>query len=474
VPNSNRGSRFYQDVSRYFAQGARHTSLSSGILRQLDTCNAVYRITFPVVRDDGEVEVIEAYRAEHSHHRLPTKGGVRFSSSVSQGEVMALAALMTWKCSIVNVPFGGAKGGVRIDPGVCSASFLERVTRRYTAELVKKRFIGPDVDVPAPDVGTGPREMGWIADTYKHHGPDTLNSLACVTGKSLNAHGVAGREEATGLGVIMCLEQLLAEPEDVKGLGWDRPGLDGRRLVIQGFGNVGRHAALAARERGALVVGVSASDGALFAREGLDPDAVLKHRLERGTLEGFPGARFLPEPDALLEEECDVLIPAALERAITADNARRIRARVIVEAANGPVDAEASAILRERGCLIVPDIYANAGGVIVSYFEWIKNLSHVSFERMTRRYQQVANENLVRVLERLAGHAPDASDVALLCEAPDENDFVRTALENTLAIAYGKIRESWRRDGMEDLRTAAYALAIERVGQAYLEAGIYP
>ena len=474
MPNSKRDLRFYEDVSRYFAQGARHTSLSPGILRQLDTCNAVYRITFPVVRDDGEVEVVEAFRAEHSHHRLPTKGGIRFSSSVSQGEVMALAALMTWKCATVNVPFGGAKGGVRIDPGACSASFLERVTRRYTAELVKKRFIGPDVDVPAPDVGTGPREMGWIADTYKHHGPDTLNALACVTGKSLNAHGVAGREEATGLGVIMCLEQLLAEIEDVKGLGWDRTGLEGRRLVIQGFGNVGRHAALAARERGALVVGVSVSDGALFAREGLDPDAVRKHRLERGTLEGFPGARFLPEPDGLLEEECDVLIPAALERAITVENARRIRARVIVEAANGPVDAEASAILREGGCLIVPDIYANAGGVIVSYFEWIKNLSHVSFERMTRRYQQVANEKLVHVLERLAGHAPDAGDVALLCEAPNEVDFVRTALENTLAIAYGKIREIWRRDGMEDLRTAAYSLAIERVGQAYLEAGIYP
>jgi glutamate dehydrogenase (NAD(P)+) len=477
VPNHDRGSRFYRDVNHYFAEGARHTKLSPGILRQLETCNAVYRITFPVVRDDGEVEVVEAYRAEHSHHRLPTKGGIRYALSVSQGEVMALAALMTWKCAIVNVPFGGAKGGVCIDPSSCSTAFLERTTRRYAAELVRKRFIGPDVDVPAPDVGTGPREMGWIADTYKHHGPDTLNALACVTGKSLHGHGVAGREEATGLGSIMALEQVLAEPEDAERFGWGRHGLEGRSLIVQGLGKVGLHAARAGRERGARVVGVSVSDGALHAPDapdGLDPDAVLAHRQEHGTLEGFPGARFLAAPEALLEEECDVLIPAALEHSITAENAPRIRARLVVEAANGPIDGDADEILRDRGCFVVPDIYANAGGVIVSYFEWIKNLSHVSFERMTRRYQQVANEKLVRVLERLAGHAPDATDVALLCEAPKEIDFVRTALENTLAISYGHIRETWRANGMKDLRTASYALAIERVGQAYLEAGIYP
>ncbi|MGI9591348.1 MAG: Glu/Leu/Phe/Val family dehydrogenase [Myxococcota bacterium] len=474
MPNSNRGSRFYEDVNRYFAEGARHTSLPPGILRQLETCNAVYRITFPVVQDDGEVAVMEAYRAEHSHHRLPTKGGVRFSPSVSQGEVMALAALMTWKCALVNVPFGGAKGGVCIDPSAHSPAFLERVTRRYTAELIKKRFIGPDVDVPAPDVGTGPREMGWIADTYKHHGPDALNALACVTGKSIHGHGVAGRDEATGLGAIMSLEQVLDDGEDVRTLGWDRTGIEGRRLIVQGLGKVGLHAARAARERGALVTGVAVSDGALLAEQGLDADAVLKHRRENGTLEGYPGARFLADPALILEQECDVLVPAALEHAITAENAPRIRARIVLEAANGPVDADASAILRERGCLIVPDIYANAGGVIVSYFEWIKNLSHVSFERMTRRYQQVANERLVRVLEGLAGHAPAAPDLAALCEPPNEIDFVRTALENTLTIAHGKIRETWRRDGMKDLRSAAYAMAIERVGQAYLEAGIYP
>jgi glutamate dehydrogenase (NAD(P)+) len=426
------------------------------------------------VDDDGEVQVLEAYRAEHSQHRLPTKGGIRYSLSVSEGEVMALASLMTWKCAVVNVPFGGAKGGVRIDPKAHSPAFLERVTRRLTFELVKKQFIGPDVDVPAPDVGTGPREMGWIADTYKHHGPDRLNALGSVTGKPISNHGVAGRVEATGLGAILALEQVLGEPEDVKSLGWDGAGLDGRRVIVQGLGNVGLHAARAARERGALVTGISASDGALLAPGGLDPDAVLTHRAEAGTLDGFPGARFFADPNELLEQECDVLVPAALEHAITAKNARRIRARVIVEAANGPVDREANAILLDAGCLIVPDIYANAGGVIVSYFEWIKNLSHVSFERMTRRYQQASNEKLVRVLERLTGRALDASDVALLCEAPNEIDFVRTALENTLAISCDKVRSTQKRLGLRDLRTAAYATAIQRVGDAYLEAGIYP
>jgi len=474
VPTNHQGHRFHEDVNEYFAEGARHTSLPSGILRQLEACNALYRMAFPVVDDDGEVQVVEAYRAEHSQHRLPTKGGIRYSLSVSEGEVMALASLMTWKCAVVNVPFGGAKGGGKIDPKAHSSAFLERVTRRLTYEVVNKDFIGPDVDVPAPDVGTGPREMGWIADTYRQHGSDRLNALGSVTGKSISNHGVAGRVEATGLGAILALERVLDDPEDVKSLGWDSGGLDGRRVVVQGLGNVGLHAARAARERGALVTGVSVSDGALFSRGGLDPDAVLDHRKEAGTLDGFPGARFFSHPDELLEQACDVLIPAALEHAITGANAARIQARVIVEAANGPVDREASGILRDAGCLIVPDIYANAGGVVVSYFEWIKNLSHVSFERMTRRYQQASNEKLVRILEKLAGRAPDADDVALLCEAPNEIDFVRTALENTLSIACDRVRETRNRQSLPDLRTAAYAMAIQRVGDAYLEAGIYP
>jgi glutamate dehydrogenase (NAD(P)+) len=418
--------------------------------------------------------VVEAYRAEHSHHRLPTKGGIRYAPRVSQDEVMALAALMTYKCALVNVPFGGAKGGVRIDPRRCSDAFLERVTRRFTVELVQKRFIGLDVDVPAPDVGTGSREMGWIYDTYKYHGTDVLNALACVTGKAISAHGIAGRDEATGVGVILALQQVLSEPEETKALGWSKTGLAGKRVIVHGLGKVGQHAARTAVASGAVVVGVAVSDGALYAPDGLDAEATLAHRRQAGSLEGFPEARFLADPAELLEQDCDVLIPASLEHQITADNAPRIRAAVIAEGANGPVDPEANRILREAGKILIPDIYANAGGVVVSYFEWIKNLSHVSFERMTRRYQQMANARLLQVLERLTGRAPSEAEAALLGGAPDEIDFVRTALENTLAISYARIREAWKSEALPDLRTAAYLLAIDRVGQAYIEAGIYP
>jgi glutamate dehydrogenase (NAD(P)+) len=464
---------FFDDVNHYFDSACRYTDVAPDVLSQIRACNAVYRVRFPVRRDDGEIVVIEGYRAEHSHHRLPTKGGIRYALDVSQNEVMALSALMTYKCAVVDVPFGGAKGGVCIDPRTESATFLERVTRRYTSELIRKRFIGPDVDVPAPDVGTGEREMGWIYDTYKVSGPDTLNALACVTGKATTVHGIAGRREATGLGAIIALEHFLAEAEDVKPLGLET-GLAGKRIIVPGLGKVGLHAALAAIDRDAIIVGISVSDGALYDEGGLDVEALLLHRSETGSLRGFPDAKFLADPDAILEEPCDVLIPSALEHQITAANAPRLQAKIIVEAANGPVDPEADAILREAGSVVLPDIYANAGGVVVSYFEWIKNLSHVSFERMTRRYQQIANNRLVNVIMRLTGKTLPPEEAALLLQAPNEIDFVRTALENTMAISFEKIRAPWKQKGLPDLRTSAYLMSIESVANAYALDGIFP
>jgi glutamate dehydrogenase (NAD(P)+) len=464
---------FFRDVNRYFAQAARRSQLSRDLLRQIKACNAVYRMRFPVRGDDGEIDVVEAYRAEHSHHRLPTKGGIRYARHVSQDEVMALAALMTYKCAVVDVPFGGAKGGVRIDPRRCSPAYLERVTRRYTRELLRKRFIGPDVDVPAPDVGTDEREMGWIADTYQQLGPDTLNARACVTGKAVAEHGIPGRQEATGRGVALALDQLLARREDARAAGLE-PGLAGKRVAVQGLGKVGLHAARTVIELGGTLVGVGVSDGAIASKDGLDPDAVLAHREETGSLHGCPGAQDLPAPEAVLELDCDVLIPAAVQHQITQENVSRVRARVVAEGANGPVDPEADAALRESGRLVLPDVYANAGGVVVSYFEWIKNLSHVSFERMTRRYQELANRRLLGVLERMTGRAPAPEDLDALGRAPKEIDFVRTALENTLALSYEKIHETWKARDVDDLRTAAYLLAIEKVGEAYSEAGIFP
>jgi glutamate dehydrogenase (NAD(P)+) len=459
------------DVSRHFRRAARLTDVDPCLLAQIEACNAVLTLHFPVRDDDGHIRVIEAYRAEHSHHRLPTKGGIRYGVDVTQDEVVALASLMTYKCALLDIPFGGAKGGVKIDPRKESAGFIERVTRRYTSELVRKRFIGPDVDVPAPDLGTGEREMGWIYDTYRAEGPDQLNALASVTGKSKAVHGIPGRAEATGLGVTIAVREALLRKEDLRGL---EPGLAGKRVVLQGLGKVGYHAARTMIDEGATIVGVGVSDEAIVVPEGLDLDALVAWRKEHGSLAGFPKAESLPSPQAILEQDCDILVPAALQSVITTENAPRIAAKVIAEGANGPVSAEAEVILRDAGKLIVPDIYANAGGVVVSYFEWVKNLSHVSFERMTRRYQQLTNARIVEVLQRATGRTLPEDDVAALSRAPNEIDFVRTALEDAMVRGYENLHHTWKDREIEDLRTASFVLAIERVARAYAELGLFP
>jgi glutamate dehydrogenase (NAD(P)+) len=473
VSARNRRNGFFRDVNRHVLRAARHTSIENGVLQYMRACNAVYRIRFPVRGDDGRVRVVEAYRAEHSHHRTPTKGGIRYDAQVSQDEVMALAALMTYKCALVNVPFGGAKGGVRIDPRKESVGFLERLTRRFTHELLKKRFLGPDVDVPAPDVGTGEREMAWIADTYKGLTSESMNALACVTGKSVSLHGIPGRTEATGLGVAIALEQFLSRAEDARGVGL-APGVAGKRVVLQGLGKVGLHAALALEQRGAVIVGVGVSQEAVHAPDGLDVHAALAHRRETGSLRGLAKVRELDTPEAILEQDCDVLVPAALEHAITKQNAGHIRAAVVAEGANGPVDADGEIVLRAAGKVVLPDVFANAGGVIVSYFEWVKNLSHISFERITRRYQTMANHRILAMLRSFAGEDLPGADADWLSRAPKEIDFVRSALEDTLAITYEQMLAAMRDRRLEDLRTAAYLLALERVGNAYRESGIFP
>jgi glutamate dehydrogenase (NAD(P)+) len=468
------GQGFFRDVSRYFERAARYTEFSTGILEAVRACNGVYRIRFPVEREDGEIEVVEAYRVEHSHHRLPTKGGIRFSPDLDQDEVMALAALMTYKAALVNVPFGGAKGGIRIDPHAVSERFRERVTRRYTAELIKKNFIGPSLDVPAPDYGTGEREMTWIADTFQALNPTQLDAYACVTGKPISLHGIPGRREATGLGVFYGIQGAMAVAEDMKPLGLE-PGLAGKRVVVQGLGNVGYHAAHFAQVEGsALIIGIAEIEGGIHDPNGLDVDAVLRHRRETGSILDFPGARNLDTAAEVLELECDVLVPAALERQITAENAPRIRARIVAEAANGPVDPDAERILLERGVFLIPDIFLNSGGVTASYFEWVKNLSHISFARMTKRQQEISNRRMVEMVEQVTGRSVSNPDREILTRGPNEIDFVYTALEETIAVAYQQIREVWKGRALPDLRTAAFLLAIERIGHCYLSQGIFP
>ncbi len=432
---------FEDDVNVYFDRAAALTGHPKDLLDQIRACDGVYSFQFPVRQPDGRLEVVRGWRAEHSHHKLPTKGGIRYSATVDESEVKALAALMTYKCAVVDVPFGGAKGAVQIDPHRCSVEQLERVTRRYTYELARKNLIGPAIDVPAPDVGTGGREMAWIADTYMSLNPGQLDGLACVTGKPVTEGGIRGRTEATGRGLVYALNEACSRADDMKSLGLS-VGLDGKRIVVQGIGNVGYYTAKFCRERGALIVAIAVPEGAILDPRGLDEDAVLEHRTRTGSILEFPGATSIARSADALELDCDVLVPAALEHQLTSANAPRIRAKIILEGANGPTAPEADDIFRAKGTLVIPDIYANAGGVTVSYFEWLKNLSHVRFWRLERR---------------------------------DEMSIVNSGLEETMVTAYREIRESLRRlPALQDLRSAAFFSAINKVARTYLELGVFP
>lgn len=469
---SHAGSMF-DFVNRYFDRGAVGTSYPRGLLDIIKACNSVYRFTFPFRRQDGSFQAINAWRVEHSHHKMPTKGGVRYASFVDEEEVKALAALMTYKCAIVDVPYGGAKGAVQIDPKTCDATELERLTRRYTHELIKKNFIGPGIDVPAPDYGTSDREMAWVVDTYLAHNPGALDGLAAVTGKPVSEGGVRGRREATGRGLFFALREACSVAEDMTPLGLT-PGVDGKRIVVQGLGNVGYHAAKYCREAGAIIVGIAEYEGAIANPQGLDPDQVLAHRRARGSIRGFAGASDI-ETAAALELDCDILLPAAVENVLTAENAGRIKARIVLEGANGPTTPDAEAIFRERGMLVVPDVYANAGGVTVSYFEWLKNLSHVRFGRLEKRIEEADEARFVRALESLTGKRLDEDERARLVHGADEQDIVNSGLEETMAVAYHSIRETYKQmPELGDLRAAAFRTAIDKIARSYLQLGVYP
>jgi len=466
--------KFTEEVNKGFDRAAAYVDASPELLGQVKRCDSLYYISFRIRRDDGTIEVIDAWRAEHSHHRQPTKGGIRFASAVNDDEVMALAALMTYKCAVVNVPFGGAKGGVKIDPRKYSAAELERITRRFTFELWRKHFIGPGLDVPAPDMGTGPREMAWVADTYASLCGAELNAYACVTGKPVSQGGIAGRAEATGRGVFFGLREACNIPEDMKKLGLT-PGIDGKRFVVQGLGNVGYHAAKFMIEAGAVLVGVSEIRGGIANPKGIDLEQLMAYRREQGTVVGFPGAAPLPTSPAALEVECDILVPAALENQIAAENAPRIKAKVIGEGANGPTTDDADQLLRERGVLVVPDIYLNAGGVTVSYFEWLKNLQHVSFGRMEKRFDESAYRRLLDAVEESTGKEFTAQELDFFARGADELDLVNSGLEETMAFSYKQLLEGKEELGPDvDLRTTAMVHAIKKVIVAYEELGIFP
>ncbi|MEO6731259.1 MAG: Glu/Leu/Phe/Val dehydrogenase [Ferruginibacter sp.] len=465
---------FFASVEKSFDKAARFTKWDVGILEQIKACNSVYRMRFPIKRDDGTIEVMEAYRVQHSQHKSPCKGGIRFSEEVNQDEVMALAALMTYKCAIVNVPFGGAKGGIKINPRKYSAYELEKITRRYTSELVKKNFIGPGIDVPAPDYGTGEREMAWIVDTYQSLKPGEIDAAGCVTGKPITQGGVRGRKEATGLGVFFGIREVCNMPDIMQKLGMT-VGVEGKTVVVQGLGNVGYHTAKFFREHGAKVIGLAEFEGAIYSADGLNEEAVFQHRLKTGSILNFPGATNLTINTDALELECDILIPAALENVINIDNAQRVKAKIIGEAANGPCTPEADEIFIQKGILCIPDMYLNAGGVTVSYFEWLKNLSHVRYGRMEKRFSENMNSRILGQIEELSGKTVSEKERLFIMHGAEEVDLVHSGLEETMITATREIMHIWLSSPeIPDMRTAAYVSAINKVATSYVELGIFP
>ncbi len=468
---------FRQSVDLMFNRAVGLMDLPPGLEQKIRVCNATYTVRFGV-RLRGGIETFTGYRSVHSEHMEPVKGGIRYALGVNQDEVEALAALMTYKCALVETPFGGSKGGLCIDPRQYDEQELERITRRFAYELAKRDLINPSQNVPAPDMGTGEREMAWISDQYARMNTTDINARACVTGKPLNAGGISGRVEATGRGVQYALREFFRHPEDMAAAGLSG-SLDGKRVVVQGLGNVGYHAAsFLAAEDGAKITGIIEHDGALVDERGLDVEAVHRWIANHGGVTGYADATHVEEGAKVLEQECDILIPAALEGVINLSNADRIKAPLIIEAANGPITAGADEILRGKGVVIIPDMYANAGGVTVSYFEWVKNLSHIRFGRMQRRQEEARHHLVVNELSRLDEYLGDAWSMSpdfkeKYLRGADELELVRSGLDDTMRIAYQSMREVWHgRDDVTDLRVAAYIVAIDRVAKSYRAKGL--
>lgn len=437
---------FLQTFNHFYDTAIKDLSIPKGLSDQIKSCDSVYHLRFPITLDNGEIKVIDAWHGEHSHHMSPLKGGIRFSSVVSEDEVRALASLMTFKCALVNVPFGGGKGGIKIDSKDYSITELERITRRYTFELYSRNSLGPNTYVPATDYGTTSREMSWIYSTYKTLSNSNIDSAASVTSKNIAQGGVSGRKEATGRGVFIGLRELLEDKEEMAKINL-KTGIKDKKVIIQGFGNVGFHTAYFLEAAGAKIIGICEYNGSIYNSDGLSPDSV-KSWLKNGkNLSEYENCKFYDDPYHVFYEECDILVPAALEEVINESNMYKIKAKIIAEGANGPVTYEADKYLAKNNTIILPDLYLNSGGVIVSYFEWLKNLNHVRWGR----------------IENQGG------------DSVKEVDLINNALNETMCQAFEEIRTK-RRDLKNKItyREAAYKIGIEKIAHTYSEMGIFP
>ena len=467
---NDRNPTFLENVEMMVNDTIEKIYIDPNISKILKTCQSILQVKFPV-KIKGKIEIFSGWRAVHSSHRLPVKGGLRFATNVNQEEVEALASLMTFKCAVVDVPFGGAKGGLLIDPKKYDEESLEKITKKFARELIKRGYLSPARDVPAPDMGTSQREMGWILDAYKSLRPDDINHAACVTGKSIDHGGIKGRLEATGRGVCESLKEFFRHPKELNLHNIDGE-LNDQKIIIQGFGNVGLNSAKALFEIGAKIIGIAEKEGGLYDPKGINIEELEQYKIHNHTILNFPNAENIKNPDDLLAYECDILIPAALESVITLKNSDTIKAKVLCEAANGPITYRANKILLDKGKVIIPDIYANAGGVTVSYFEWIKNTSHIRMGRLNKRYEEHRGETIVKAIQNVSGKKLPQNIIDQLVRGANEEDIIASGLEDTMRVAFQEMLEIKKSYNLTSYRMSAYAIALKKIEKSYLELGI--
>ncbi len=463
------GKEFLDSVDKVFDDAASVLNLADHVANQIKSPNSTYKLNFGV-RIRNKIFTFTGFRCVHSEHLEPVKGGIRYALHADQAEVEALAALMSYKCALVDIPFGGSKGALILDPKIYKPSELEKITRRFAQELIKRDLINPSQNVPAPDMGTGEREMAWIADEYRKLNPVDINGFACVTGKPVNKHGIRGRVEATGRGVQYAIKEFFRHEKDKK-IASIRGTLEGKTIIVQGLGNVGYHAAkFLSQEDGAIIKAVIERDGGIYSEKGIDVDKLKKYISKTGGVKGYKG--YTKNGNELLKYECDLLIPAALEGVINKGNARNIKAKVIVEAANGPITYEADKILSSKK-VIIPDLYANAGGVTVSYFEWVKNLARIRFGRLHKREEENKIEKLLLALEKMTSTSLNHKYKKNLLKGADEIDLVRSGLDDTMRQAYIDMSYKWHSTKkITDLRTSAMCIALKKIALSYETLGM--